>query len=191
MLKGDTRSLTPDVQDQVESNLRRMVGGVCAAHGVHYELTYRRNFVPTINAAREAEIAAEVARTVVGEDRVLGDSKPVMTSEDFGYMLQEKPGAYLLLGNGRDGVGGCSLHNPHYDFNDALLCTGADFWVAPGRVSAGQELGFVASWARITRAKVVVAGERVFDPRPNRRARTSSRDAGCGASPRAGGQAGF
>jgi hippurate hydrolase len=52
-----------------------------------------------------------------------------MTSEDFGYMLQARPGAYLLLGNGKEGIGGCSLHNPAYDFNDAILCKGADFWV--------------------------------------------------------------
>ncbi len=77
----------------------------------------------------EAAIAAAVAAGVVGADRVVGDSRPVMTSEDFGYMLQAKPGAYVLLGNGADGVGGCSLHNPNYDFNDAILTTGADFWV--------------------------------------------------------------
>ena len=130
VLKGDTRSLTPQVQDQIESTMRRIVAGVCASHGVDHEFSYQRNFVPTINTAREAEIAAEVAGSVVGADRVLGDSKAVMTSEDFGYMLLEKPGAYLLLGNGRDGVGGCSLHNPRYDFNDDILCTGADFWVA-------------------------------------------------------------
>jgi hippurate hydrolase len=53
-----------------------------------------------------------------------------MTSEDFGYMLQARPGAYLLLGNGVEGIGGCSLHNPAYDFNDEILCIGADFWVA-------------------------------------------------------------
>ena len=52
-----------------------------------------------------------------------------MTSEDFGYMMQARPGAYLLLGNGKEGIGGCSLHNTAYDFNDEILCIGADFWV--------------------------------------------------------------
>ena len=70
------------------------------------------------------------ARTVVGTDNVIGDSRPIMASEDFGYMLQARPGAYLLLGNGEGGVGGCSLHNPSYDFNDEILTLGADFWVA-------------------------------------------------------------
>jgi amidohydrolase len=129
-LKGDTRSLTTAVQAHIEETMERIVGGICAAHGATYEFCYRKNFVPTINTAEEAAIAAGVAASVVGERNVVGDSKAVMTSEDFGYMLQEKPGAYLLLGNGAEGVGGCSLHNPEYDFNDEILSIGADFWVA-------------------------------------------------------------
>lgn len=130
ILKGDTRSLTTDVQDHIEHTMARIVSGICAAHGAHYTFNYRRNFVPTINTVAEAALAAEVARGVVGTDNVVGDSRPIMASEDFGYMLQARPGAYLLLGNGEEGVGGCSLHNPHYDFNDDILTIGADFWVA-------------------------------------------------------------
>jgi hippurate hydrolase len=129
ILKGDTRSLTPAVQDHIESTMERIVAGVCAAHGADYRFDYRRNFVPTINTANEANIAAQVAASIVGEEKVIGDSRPVMTSEDFGYMLQTRPGAYVLLGNGVEGVSGCSLHNPSYDFNDEILCTGADFWI--------------------------------------------------------------
>jgi hippurate hydrolase len=110
--------------------MKRIVDGICTAHGVDYEFSYIRNFVPTVNTATEAEIAAKVARTVVGTENVVGDSRPVMTSEDFGYMLQHRPGAYLLLGNGVDGVGGCSLHNPAYDFNDQILGIGTDFWIS-------------------------------------------------------------
>jgi len=130
ILKGDTRSLTPEVQDQIESTMKRIATGICAAYGASCEFSYRRNFVPTINTPAEARIAADVAATVVGMDNIVGDSRPVMTSEDFGYMLMVRPGAYLLLGNGLDGTGGCSLHNPGYDFNDEILTIGADFWVA-------------------------------------------------------------
>jgi len=139
VLKGDTRSLTTTVQEHIESTMERIVGGICAAHGASYEFSYRRNFVPTVNTPAEAEIAADVARSVVGMNNVVGDSRPVMTSEDFGYMLQARPGAYLLLGNGEEGVGGCSLHNPNYDFNDDILSIGADFWVAlvESQLSAG------------------------------------------------------
>lgn len=129
-LKGDTRSLTSAVQDHIEATMERIVSGICAAHGASYEFSYRRNFVPTVNTPLEAEIAVRVASRVVDSKNVIGDSRPVMTSEDFGYMLQVRPGAYLLLGNGEDGVGGCSLHNPSYDFNDDILSIGADFWVA-------------------------------------------------------------
>ncbi len=130
ILKGDTRSLTIAVQDHIETTMERIVSGICAAHGAQYEFSYRRNFVPTVNTAAEAEIAARVAGSLVGAKNVVGDSRPVMASEDFGYMLQARPGAYLLLGNGEEGVGGCSLHNPDYDFNDEILTIGADFWVA-------------------------------------------------------------
>ncbi|MCP4387377.1 MAG: amidohydrolase [Gammaproteobacteria bacterium] len=129
VIKGDTRSLTTAVQDHIETTMERIVSGICSAHGASYEFSYRRNFVPTVNSAVEAEIAAAAARLVVGTENVVGDSRPVMTSEDFGYMLQARPGAYLLLGNGEEGVGGCSLHNPAYDFNDDILSIGADFWV--------------------------------------------------------------
>ena len=129
ILRGDTRSLTTAVQDHIESTMERIVSGICAAHGASYEFSYRRNFVPTINTPAEADIAAGAARLVVGPENVVGDSRPVMASEDFGYMLQDRPGAYLLLGNGEEGVGGCSLHNPAYDFNDDILSIGADFWV--------------------------------------------------------------
>ena len=128
-LKGDTRSLTTEVQNHIELTMERIVSGICAAHGASYEFSYQRNFVPTVNTRAEAEIAAEVAKAVVGAENVVSCS-PVMTSEDFGYMLQFRPGAYLLLGNGEEGVGGCSLHNPAYDFNDDILTTGADFWVS-------------------------------------------------------------
>jgi len=130
VLKGDTRSMTTAVQDHIESTMERIVSGICAAHGASYEFSYRRNFIPTINSPKEAEIAANVAGMVVGAENVVDDSRPAMTSEDFGYMLQARPGAYLLLGNGEEGIGGCSLHNPSYDFNDDILSIGADFWVA-------------------------------------------------------------
>jgi amidohydrolase len=130
VLKGDARSLTTAVQDLIDTTMERIVAGICVAHGASYEFSYQRNFIPTVNTAAEAKIAASVATSVVGPENVLGDSRPAMTSEDFGYMLQARPGAYLLLGNGVEGIGGCSLHNPAYDFNDEILCIGADFWVA-------------------------------------------------------------
>ena len=88
------------------------------------EILYQPLILP-----QKSLVAAKAAAVVVGSDHVVRDARPVMTSEDFGYMLQQKSGAYILLGNGEEGVGGCSLHNPSYDFNDEILSIGADFWV--------------------------------------------------------------
>ncbi len=128
-LRGDTRAFTSDVQTQIEAKIGRLVSGICAAHGATHEFSYSREFAATINSEKEAGIAAEVARELIGDSKVNVACMPVMASEDFGYMLQRKPGCYLFLGNGGDGPGGCGLHNPRYDFNDDILSTGAAFWV--------------------------------------------------------------
>jgi hippurate hydrolase len=127
-LKGDTRAFLPGVQDQLEAAMRRIVDGICAAHGVQGSLAYSREFAATINSEKEARAAAHAAGEVLGADNVVDDCLPVMASEDFGYMLQAKPGCYMLLGNGGDGPGGCGLHSPDYDFNDEILPLGADIW---------------------------------------------------------------
>ncbi len=129
ILRGDTRSFTPEIQDHLETSMERIVSGVCAAHGAQYAFAYSREFAATINSAEEAAIATDVARVTFGAEKVNADCQPIMASEDFGFMLQHKPGCYLLLGNGGDGPGGCGLHSPHYDFNDDILTTGAEFWV--------------------------------------------------------------
>jgi metal-dependent amidase/aminoacylase/carboxypeptidase family protein len=113
----------------LETTMERIVSGICAAHGAKYEFSYSREFAATINTVNEVEIAADVARQTFGEARVNAQCQPIMASEDFGFMLQHKPGCYLLLGNGGVGPGGCGLHNPNYDFNDEILTTGAEFWV--------------------------------------------------------------
>ena len=128
-LKGDTRAFEPVMQTHIEKTMERIISGICAAHGAKYSFKYSHEFAATINSPIEAAIAAEVAVLVAGADKVDADCPPIMTSEDFGYMLQQKPGCYLLIGNGGDGPGGCGLHSPSYDFNDAILDLGADYWV--------------------------------------------------------------
>lgn len=127
-LSGDTRSFTPRVQDQIEATMERIVAGLCAAHDAFYQFSYTREFAATINSAAETEAAVASARALVGDDKVDAACEPLLASEDFGYMLQHRPGCYLLLGNGGEGPGGCGLHSPNYDFNDAILTTGARFW---------------------------------------------------------------
>ena len=125
-LRGDTRSFSTAVGDDIEAAMERIASGICAAHGGRCSLTYNREFAATINTPAEAAIAADVACEVVGADMVDRACQPIMASEDFGFMLQHKPGCYLFIGNGQDASG---LHTPGYDFNDDNLATGADFWV--------------------------------------------------------------
>jgi len=128
-LRGDTRSFTPQVQTLIKTNMQRVAEGICAANNISCEFHYESVFDSTINTSAEAAIAAKVARSVVGDEKVREEFEVPMSSEDFAFMLQKKPGCYVLLGNDGEGPGGCGLHNPGYDFNDDILTTGADFWV--------------------------------------------------------------
>ncbi|HLI12593.1 MAG TPA: M20 aminoacylase family protein [Alphaproteobacteria bacterium] len=127
VLRGTARAFRPEVHDAIEPSIRRIAEGVCAGLGATVRLRYERRYPPTVNSAAEAERAAQAAATVVGADRVLRDPTPSMGSEDFAFMLQAKPGAYVWIGNG-PAKGGCGLHNPHYDFNDEILPIGASYW---------------------------------------------------------------
>ena len=81
-----------------------------------------------INAPREKELAVSAASALVGSERVETDMQPIMGAEDFAFMLKEKPGCYILIGNG-DGEGSCHVHNPNYDFNDDAIPFGVGYWV--------------------------------------------------------------
>lgn len=128
-LRGDTRSFSTSIQSQFETDMKRVADGICAAHGITCDFRYDKVFVPTVNTAEETAVAARVAQMVAGPRGVSNQFEPPMTSEDFAFMLREKPGCYVLLGNDGDGPGGCGLHNSGYDFNDDILSIGADFWV--------------------------------------------------------------
>jgi hippurate hydrolase len=128
MLRGTVRTFRGEVQDKAEATLRRIAEGVAAAFGARIELSYHRLYPATANTAIEAEIARCAAQAVVGEREVDLEMAPSMGAEDFSFMLKERPGCYIWLGNG-PGEGGCMLHNPRYDFNDAILPVGASYWV--------------------------------------------------------------
>lgn len=131
-LSGTVRAFSEAVQDRIEARLRELCNGVAAAYGLNIEFTYRRGYPPTINSSAEAAFCAETARTLVGADRVVTNARPSMGAEDFAYFLQRKPGAYVWIGNG-PGEGGCTLHNPNYDFNDEIIPVGVAYWVELAR----------------------------------------------------------
>ena len=126
-LRGTTRSFKPEVQDRIEENMKRIAEGICAAMGATMSWRYERRYPSTINTEKEAAMAARVAGDVVGAKNVVLDPTPSMGSEDFAFLLQAKPGAYIWMGNGPD-TNNRRLHSPHYDFNDEALPVGASYW---------------------------------------------------------------
>ena len=137
-IQGTVRTFTVEALDLIERRMRELSEQLCAAFGARADFRFRRNYPPTVNSAAEAAFAADVMRDIVGPDGVVAQ-EPTLGAEDFAYMLQAKPGAYVFIGNG-DGAhrgtygpghdaGPCTLHNPRYDFNDELIPLGATYWV--------------------------------------------------------------
>src|SRR5262245_6070948 len=128
VLRGTTRCFRPEIRALLERRIRELAEGICAAHGATLAMRYERRYPALINDAGAVSRAAETAVEITGDAaQVETDREPVMGSEDFAFMLEAKPGAYILIGNG-PGEGGYMLHNPRYDFNDAILPAGASYW---------------------------------------------------------------
>ncbi|MFO1070881.1 MAG: M20 aminoacylase family protein [Geminicoccaceae bacterium] len=124
---GTVRTFRGDTQDFIERRLHEIVSGIAAAQGVEATLTYRRGYPATVNHAREAALGADAAAEIVGERNVERDLLPSMGAEDFAYMLQERPGSYIWMGNG-GAAEGRVLHSATYDFNDEVLPVGVSYW---------------------------------------------------------------
>jgi hippurate hydrolase len=125
-LVGTVRTFSDQVQAMVERRLAEMCCAVAQGFGATASVQYERSYPATINTPAEASFAADVAQSLVGADNVVRDLEPSMGAEDFSFMLQVKPGAYMRIGQGIEGgVGSCYLHNNRYDFNDDILSLGA------------------------------------------------------------------
>ena len=125
VLVGTVRTFSSDVQDMVQQRLSELCSGVALGFGATASVHYERIYPATVNTEKEAAFAADVAQSLVGPDHVTRDLEPSMGAEDFSYMLQVKPGAYMRIGQGgTTGVGSTSLHNSRYDFNDDILPLG-------------------------------------------------------------------
>ncbi|WBU28902.1 M20 family metallopeptidase [Rhodopseudomonas palustris] len=123
-LKGTVRTMTAEVRDMVEQRVRDVVAGVAQLTGTRIELTYERGYPVLVNHMAETDVAIQVARDVAGEANVV-PLPPLMGAEDFAYMLEKRPGAFVFIGNG-DSAG---LHHPAYDFNDEAIVYGTSYWV--------------------------------------------------------------
>jgi len=128
-LVGTVRSFTAETRALAERRVREIAASVAQGLGGRVEIEYRHGYPATVNAAREARFAAEVGEKLFGAGNVVTDHEPTMGGEDFAYMLQARPGAYVFLGQG-GAQGGCLLHNPAYDFNDEVIPLGAGYLAA-------------------------------------------------------------
>ena len=124
-LSGTARSLSPEVRDTLEHRLRELVEGTAKMYGAKAKLVYKRDYPVTVNHDRQTAFATEVAREIVGKERVDPAVPPMMGAEDFSFMLEARPGAFIFVGNG-DSAG---LHNPAYNFNDEVIPVGTSYWV--------------------------------------------------------------
>ncbi len=124
VMRGTVRAFEPKIRAGLPAAMERIAGGIAKAMGCEAALAYKHGYPPLVNTAPEVEIAAAAMAEVVGGERVTTDGVATMGSEDFAFMLEAKPGAYVFLGNGTT----ASLHNPKYDFNDDILPVGASYW---------------------------------------------------------------
>jgi len=125
VLRGTARSLTPEVRELLHKRIGEVVEGTARMYGASAKITYTNGYPVVVNHERQTAFAADVAREIAGKDKVDIDVPPVMGAEDFAFMLQERPGAFIFVGNG-DSAG---LHHPAYDFNDEAIPVGTSYWV--------------------------------------------------------------
>ncbi|MGI9492951.1 MAG: M20 aminoacylase family protein [Geminicoccaceae bacterium] len=126
-IAGTARCFTAEMRSLLERRISDIAKHVAAAHEISVEIDYRRGYPPTVNSEAETDLAAEIATEIAGEDKVDRATPPVMGGEDFAYMLEQKPGSYIFVGNGGD-ENTPMLHNPNYNFNDDTLPHGASYW---------------------------------------------------------------
>jgi len=124
-LGGTARSLSAEIRDLLRKRVRKVVEGTARLYGAEAKLTYTSGYPVLVNEERQTAFAAAVASEIAGEDKVNTSWPPLMGAEDFAYMLQERPGAFIWLGNGDS----ASLHHPAYDFNDEAIPVGTSYWV--------------------------------------------------------------
>jgi amidohydrolase len=124
-LRGTARALTDEVRKMLQKRVPEIVEGTAALYGAKAEITYTNGYPVLVNHDRQMEFAASVAREIAGSEKVATNFTPVMGAEDFAFMLEERPGAFIFVGNG-DSAG---LHHPAYNFNDEVIPVGTSYWV--------------------------------------------------------------
>ncbi|WP_404841955.1 M20 aminoacylase family protein [Burkholderia vietnamiensis] len=129
-LRGTIRTLSSALQQQLQRDVRLMCEALAGASGARADVEFFQYYPATVNTPAETALCEAVIRDTFGEQRLRREVPPNMTSEDFGFMLEERPGAYVLIGNAADGDAAPALHHPKYDFNDDIIPAGVRYWVS-------------------------------------------------------------
>tara|TARA_Y100001970_G_scaffold128891_2_gene159024 strand:+ start:691 stop:1845 length:1155 start_codon:yes stop_codon:yes gene_type:complete len=127
-MTGDARALSKKTNEVIASKMLQIVEGICSAHGVDGSVKYETTCPVTFNSKDQADCATNAAISLLGNENCDGDIEPRLFSEDFSIMSEEKPGCFVLMGNGTEGSHAKPLHSPDYDFNDELLVIGSSYW---------------------------------------------------------------
>jgi amidohydrolase len=125
-LGGTVRTLNKDMRDFAETRMKEVAAGIAAAYGAEIAISYHRNYPVTFNHEHETDFAIDIASGLSGAANVDTNTPPVMGGEDFSYMLEARPGAFIFIGNGDTAY----LHHPEYDFNDEIIPHGVSYWVS-------------------------------------------------------------
>jgi hippurate hydrolase len=123
-IRGTVRTLTEKVRELVEKRVREIVAGVAQMTGARIDLEYERGYPVVVNHASQTEVATQVAKEIAGAANV-HECPPLMGAEDFAYMLEQRPGAFIFCGNGNS----AGLHHPAYNFNDDAIVYGTSYWI--------------------------------------------------------------
>jgi len=125
-MRGTIRAFEEEVRVKARDRLVEIAQDTAQVFGATAKVDYRDGYPPTVNHSEQTELVVEVARNLVGHDRVDADTPPTMGAEDFSYMLNQRPGAFIFLGNGET----AGLHHPEYDFNDDAVSYGCQYWIS-------------------------------------------------------------
>ncbi len=123
-MKGTVRALKNEMRDMAEKHIGMITENIAASFGAKATMDFRRGYPVTVTTEAETNLSVAVAKSLVGDDRVDGDTKPLMGAEDFSYMLEARPGSFIFIGNGDT----ASVHHPKYDFNDEAIPYGCSYW---------------------------------------------------------------
>lgn len=136
-ISGSLRYFEIEHQHLLEGRIKDICNGIMQCHGVDIQVRFDPKYPPLVNWHDQTRQSEQAMITMAGKENVNCDADALLGSEDFAFMLQEKPGCYVLIGNGTEAAGGCMIHNSHYDFNDEIIPVGATYWI---RLCEGETL---------------------------------------------------